>query len=254
MTSFHGDLDRSNLDAYLDDALADPDRARMAREISASRELQAEVELQKRIDESLRRSFAPTAVPERLLAKLREEAPAAQFVPPLRRRRMMLAAAAAAAVLVWSVLGWQYVANSSKTPRYNPNLPLATIYEMQVAAGFKPKWVCDDDREFASTFLTRQGQGLLLAAMPEGSKMVGLTYCGGISRYTTSMLARVGNVPVMVFVDRLSADTHPHPPADDTKLHLFRKELGSLVLYELTPLEQPGVMDYLYPAEVPVSK
>jgi len=225
----------------------------MAREISVSRELQAEVELQKRIDESLRRSFAPVAVPESLLAKLRENAPAARIVPPLRRRRMMLAVAAAAA-LVWTVLGWQYLANRSKTPRYNPNLPLATIYETQVAAGFQPKWHCDDDREFASTFLTRQGQGLLLAAMPEGSKMAGLTYCGGISRYTTTMLARVGDAPVMVFVDRISADTHLRLPAGETRLHLFRKELGSLVLYELTPLDQPRVMDYLYQADVPAPK
>ena len=222
----------------------------MAREISVSRELEAEVELQKRIDESLRRSFATVAVPESLLAKLRENAPTARTVPTMRRRHSLLAVAASVAALVWGVLGWQYLSNNSKTSRYDPNLPLATIYEAQVATGFQPKWVCDDDREFASTFLTRQGQGLLLAAMPEGSKMVGLTYCGGISRYTTTMLARVGNTPVMVFVDRISADTHPLPPSGETKLQLFRKELGSLVLYELTPLDKPRVMDYLHPTDV----
>jgi hypothetical protein len=254
MTSLHGHPDRSDLDAYLDGALTEPDRELMAREISISGELQAEVKLQERIDESLRRYFVPGAIPESLLANLRKNATPARTSLPLRRRRMVLAAAAAAAALVWGVLGWQYVANSSKTPRYNPNLPLATIYDTQVAAGFRPKWVCDDDHQFASTFFTRQGQGLLLAAMPEGSKMVGLTYCGGMSRYTTTMLARVGDAPVMVFVDRLSADKHPRLPGDETKLHLFRKELGSLVLYELTPLELPRVMDYLYPAAVPTPK
>ena len=97
----------------------------------------------------------------------------------------------------------------------------------------------------------RQGQGLLLANMPEGSKMVGLTYCGGISRYTTTMLARVNGSPVMVFVDRASADTHPASPSEESGLHLFRKEAGPLVFYELTPLDRPRVMDYLYPADVP---
>src|SRR6476620_4773621 len=157
-------------------------------------------------------------------------------------------------MLVWGVLGWQYLATLSKTPRYNPNAPLDKIYEGQVLAGFRPKWVCEDDREFASTFLTRQGQGLLLGAMPQGSKMVGLTYCGGISRYTTTMLARVGVVPVMVFVDRISADTHPRLSPGEHKLHLFRKELGSLVLYEVSPLDKPQVMEYLYPADVPAPK
>jgi hypothetical protein len=32
---------------------------------------------------------------------------------------------------------------------------------------------------------------------------------------------------------------------------LFRKELGPLVVYELTPLDQPKVSDYLYLADVP---
>ncbi len=254
MTSLRGQPDRSDLDAYLDDVLPEPERARMAQEINANPELLAEVELQQRIDDSLRRSFATGGVPASLLSKVRESGPAGKIVSRFRRRRMMVGAAAAAAAIVWGVLGWQYLASSSKTPRYNPNLPLATIYETQVVAGFRPKWVCDDDREFASTFLTRQGQGLLLAAMPEGTKMAGLTYCGGLSRYTTTMLASVDNAPVMVFVDRIGADTHPPQPAVATGLHLFRKELGSLVLYELTPIGQPRVMDYLYPADVPAAK
>jgi hypothetical protein len=254
MTSLHGHSDRSNLDAYLDDVLSASERAQMTREISVSRELQAEVELQSRIDESLRRSFSPATVPEELLAKLQGSPTPDRNAPRSHRRRLTLAVTALAAMLVWGVLGWQYLASRTRAPRYNPNAPLATIYESQLAAGFRPKWVCDDDREFASTFLTRQGQGLLLGAMPRGSKMVGLTYCGGISRYTTTMLARVGDAPVMVFVDRVSADTHPRLPPDERKLHLFRKELGSLVLYELTPLEQPRVMDYLYLADVPAPK
>jgi hypothetical protein len=252
MTSLRGHPDRPDLDAYLDDLLSEPQRARMTEEVNASQELLAEVELQKRIDDSLRRSFASLEVPAGLLAKLRDHVQPARVVSPLRRRRVLIGVAAAAAI-VWGVLGWQYLASRSKTPRYNPNLPLATIYETQVAAGFRPKWVCDDDREFASTFQTRQGQGLLLAAMPAGTKMVGLTYCGGISRYTTTMLARVDAAPVMVFVDRIGADTHPSLPAVDTGLHLFRKELGSLVLYELTPLGEPRVLEFLYPADVPAA-
>ena len=81
--------------------------------------------------------------------------------------------------------------------------------------------------------------------------MEGLTYRGGLSRYTTTMLARVNGLPVMVFVDRVTADTHPTLRSSESKLHLFRKELGPLVVYELTPLDQPKVSDYLYLADVP---
>src|SRR5262249_236432 len=158
--------------------------------------------------------------------------------------------AATAAALIWGLVAWRYFAAGNKTPDYDPNRPLDTIYAAQVADDFKPKWVCEDPHEFASTFKERQGQGLLLPPMPHATKMAGLTYCAGVSRYTTTMLARVNGKPVMVFVDRADADTHPAQPPASTKLHLFRKELGPLVLYELTPLDHPAVMDYLDLADV----
>ena len=139
-------------------------------------------------------------------------------------------AAAAAAIVIWGGLGWYFLAPEAQWPgdAPPPPLPLAMVYENLVANGFKPAWVCSDDHEFASTFLQRHGQGLLLAKMPEGSGMYGLAYSGGITGKATSMLAHAGESPVMVFVDRLDADPHLEEPAQDTGLHLFRKELGAL--------------------------
>jgi len=54
-----------------------------------------------------------------------------------------------------------------------------------------------------------------------------------------------------VFVDKASEDKHVAEPSAKSGLHLFRKELGPLVLYELTPLDHPSVMDYLYLSDVP---
>ena len=135
-----------------------------------------------------------------------------------------VAALTTAATIVWSMFAWHFwpIMESS---RYYSNLPLKTIYQNCVADGFHPKWVCEDKHEFAATFFARQGQGLLLADLPVGTKMEGLTYRGGLSRYTTTMLARVNGLPVMIFVDRVKADTHPALPSSDSKLHLFRKEL-----------------------------
>lgn len=245
----HNPADFSKIDAYLDAALAPDEREQIARQLAVNSQLQADVELQSRVDQSLARLFAPPAPPDGLLLRLRQSAVA--MPASGRQRRMKVAALATAATIIWAMLTWYFFAGGTAAPRYSPNLPLETIYEKCVADGFRPKWVCEDKHEFASTFFARQGQGLLLADMPAGAKMEGLTYCGGLSRYTTTMLARVDGSPVMIFVDRATADTHPTLPPGEAKLHLFRKELGPLVLYELSPLDQPKLSDYLYLADVP---
>jgi hypothetical protein len=247
---------RNQLAAYLDGMLAEPVRAEFERRAATEPELAAEIATQKRIDETLRRRFTPPTMPGELATRLRQAATVSTipFKKPARRR-WTLAAAAAAAVIAWAILGWQFFSPANRPPVYNPRLPLDTIYNIRFADGFQPTWVCEDDHVFASTFKERQGQGLLLATMPPGSGMVGLAYCGGMSRYTTTMLARVDDQPVMVFVDRKeNQEEDVIPPGPDSGLHLFHKELGNLVLYEVTPFDRARVMDFLYPAEVPPAK
>jgi hypothetical protein len=235
----------AQIDAYLDGTLTVEERDEFAREISINELLRSAVELQCQVDESLSRRFSVPEAPRELLAKLRQSVDIAPAPKRVRRRWLKMVCLAVAASIVWAMLAWHFFGTGTGIPRYTPNLPLNAIYEKCVADGFRPKWVCDDPKEFASTFSARQGQGLLLADLPAGTKMEGLTYCGGLSRYTTTMLGRVDGLPVMVFVDRTSADTHPTLPPGETKLHLFRKETGPLVIYELTPFDQPEVSEYL---------
>jgi hypothetical protein len=241
----------ARLQAYLDGQMPDQEREAFAREIAASADLAAQIKLQKRVEESLCRSFK---VPE---APAKVDLPQPELVTvKLRSRRRILVAAAFAATAVtvfWVALALHYFGGEAE-PNYDPNQPLAAIYQATLAQGFKPKWVCDNAEEFASTFQKRQGQPLLLAALPAGTKMEGLTYVGGLSRYTTTMLARADGKPVMVFVDRTDTDPHPAEPAARTGLHLFRKQLGSLVLYEISPIDHPAVMDYLELADIPPPK
>src|SRR6478672_13788531 len=91
--------DSSNLDAYLDGALPAEQLGAMKREIEASPALRADLELQSRIDESLRRSFAPSKPPAQLLSILRDagRGQAAPIQP--RRRRLKIAAVAGAAAI-----------------------------------------------------------------------------------------------------------------------------------------------------------
>jgi hypothetical protein len=243
--------DSSWLEKYLDSALDSPERAETDRAMSSNGQMQLELQLQMQIDESLKRLFVPAVPPADLLARLQGPTSLAQPATRPRRNWAKLALAATAVTLAWGFLLWRLLPPSQPAAGPYKNLPLTTIYEQTVADGFQPYWVCKDPHEFASTFFTRQGQGLLLADMPAGTKMEGLAYTGGISPSTTTMLARTDGQPIMVFVDRASADTHPSLPKTETKLHLFHKELGPLVLYELSPLDHATVMDHLYLADVP---
>ncbi|HEY1601447.1 MAG TPA: hypothetical protein VGG64_17730 [Pirellulales bacterium] len=253
MSSPHENPEPRNLDAYLDGTLDEVSRARFAHDLAGNRELQAEVQLQAQIDAALRRNLQPPVAPVDFAALLKGGAQTIKISSqmPRRRRAIVIISTAAAAMLAWAVVGWQFLAPANRQPVYDPVKPLDVIYHTRVAEGFKPTWVCEDDHVFASTFKDRQGQGLLLAAMPPGSHMVGLAYFGGLSRYTTTMLAKVDGAPVMVFVDRDEPDLQPPQLDPGTGLHLFHKKMNGLVLYELTPLDQPRVMDYLYAAEVP---
>jgi len=123
--------------------------------------------------------------------------------------------------------------------------PLADVYHETVEFGFEPYYVCDEDDRFRDTFYYRHGQALRLVETPPGRRMVGLSYLHGISRHTTAMLARVDGEPVIVFVDQLDRDRPMKAPDPATGLHQFRRELGNLVMYEVTPRKQPVMMDYL---------
>jgi hypothetical protein len=209
-------------------------------------------ELEASIDAALRRLFEPPprgaldAIVDRAVQRFRpaEEAAPAGVLRRHRHRRLAAAAAIAAAVLGgWQI--WRAVGPPSRPPaayRHQPWRSLETVYHDTVAAGFDPGWVCADDREFALTFRSLHHQGLLLADTPPGVETVGLAYCNSITPRTVCILARVGGEPVIVFVDRVERDAgQPPPPAG---LNLFRRQIGRLVLYELSPIAEPSVLPW----------
>jgi len=219
--------------------------------------LRAELEVQHKIDDSLSRMFTAPAIPVNLLERVRHEASRQKPVPAsteetdlrqttTQRRRLLFAALAAS--VAWGFVSWFVF--DKKTDTGYQKLALKDIYQQSVESGFQPDWVCEDDRQFAETFQRRQGQALLLKPIPEGN-MIGLAYLKGLTHNTTAMLAHVEGESVIVFVDRLPYDTHPEEPSWWSGLHLFRKELVGLVLYEITPLAEPRVLDSFYPTDVP---
>jgi len=246
---------RQQIDAYLDGLLAPAVQQTFERELATNDSPRRECELQQQVDASLVRSFSPPPPPADILAFCsgeptaddelgsdeRNRLAATEPAEPARRRWTSFAVIAAA--IAWIVVGVSMYRNS--TDDGYQQLALADIYAQCVDDGFQPKWVCDDDREFAATFQRRQGIPLLLKDEAQ-DKMVGLSYLKGISNQTTTMLARVEGQPILVFVDKKSRDTNPAKPPWLSGLSLFRKELADLVLYEITPLSEPHLIEQFY--------
>ena len=151
--------------------------------------------------------------------------------------------AVAAAVLAMFLL----FPRSQPTPFFELR-PLAQLYAESVDAGFKPYYFCEDDERFASTFANRQGQALLLKDLPDDRRMIGLSYLGGLSRSTTAILCIAKEQPVVVFVDKGELDNADVVDATQ-RLHVHRSNVGSVVVYEVSPFSEPLMSPFLKQAE-----
>ncbi|HKQ48531.1 MAG TPA: hypothetical protein VJZ71_10710 [Phycisphaerae bacterium] len=231
---------------------------------SQSAVLRAELDRQALIDAALRRVFAPPpveAILARVLGTPSKSAPASVVVVPRRRAKISpiiwgTAVAAAALLLAaggwWAWLTWQDESSLTRAPiaAVLPKMRMEQVYQDLLATGFKPKWVCDDEKEFATTFYLRLGQGLAFVDAPKGIAMVGLSYANCLSPATVVFLAQVRDEEVIVLVDDASKDAG-QTLAGDCGLNLFRRKIGKLMLFEVTPLDRPSVVDYFQEIDVP---
>jgi hypothetical protein len=239
------------IDAYLDDLLDETERAAFERRLESDARLRAEVEGQRRIDGALGRLFAPP-LGDGLASRIAtlaatDRRPVVRMPARVSRWRRF----AIAAALVIGVVGlyrlWDFVRPSQPTGRYAPQAwrSFETVYRDTVSRGFKPNWVCKNDREFVTAFRRQLGQALLLLPPPPGVAWAGLDYCNSITPQTMFLLAWVQGEKVLVLADQAASDRGQTLPPE-SRLHLFRRQVGNLVLYECTPLDQPYVLDNFY--------
>jgi anti-sigma-K factor RskA len=240
--STQGDVPDARLEAYLDGLLTGEERAAIEARIDSEPELKRTAALQAQINAGLERLFRVEApVNGRLVAHLmtaRRKNPS----PAARPARMWRAAAAvaAAAALAWVLVGAPLERGRIQEPLFAAR-PLADVYRETVAEGFEPYYECREADRFAETFARRQGVSLKLLPLGSGAEMLGLSHSGGLSRDTTAMLCRVDGKPVMVFVDRASADKPEAMDHVDNSLRVFRDQRDGLVFYEVTPLDRARV-------------
>lgn len=248
-----------------DGLLTSEEQSQIVQRAQQDADLARALERDSEVDAALRRAFAPPPPAFPVLDdESLEEGPPAETEPTAEpvspasvepepidlspRSRGRLVWYATAATLAWALFGWQWLSRPGGPEVAFVERPLAQVYETSVREGFQPYWICDDPAVFAETFRRRQGVPLKLEELPEDRVMAGLSYLGGLSDGSTSMLAHVDGRPVIVVVDRLENDWRPPVGHDDqTDLNVFRVERAGLVLYEVTPLDEPRLLPYFQP-------
>ena len=235
------------LDAYLDGLMAQAERESFEREIERDSALRAQVDAQSLIDATLKRVFAPPvpAAPPS----------GATVSPPSRKHwaaRSLPASVAvplaAAAVLIVSVGAWQWWQYEPPIQPRESFASMGEVYRTTLARGFTAQFLCETDRQFATAFNFWLDQPLL-PNRPEHVDWVGISRSRIRSQLAAYILLKVNGRKVLVFVDRY--DPGGEPPSVGADLHIHRRRVNRLMLYEVTASETPEVLDLFYEPDIP---
>ena len=215
------------LDAYLDGRLLEADRTAFERKLGSDAQLRGQVELQRGIDAALGRLFTPA----------RAQASTLPLAPSHSTARII---GLAAALMIACITGWLYLSR----PVAGPN-PLVVAYQDQIDNGFRPQVVCTGQAEFAEWMRRYFGQPLYPA--DSGSvQLVGWAYAPVVSSRSGILLAKSQEKPIVLVVDYAVREKRPLlASGSDSGLRTFRQKLGSVVVYEISPLDRATVLPLL---------
>jgi len=236
------------MEMYLDGRMT-PDEADAFRAELADRpDLAEQVRLQERIDGSLKRLFnyAPCDEPAEPLAPA--PIPISRGAPGRAPswKRLIAWGAIAAALTVAAV----YVNRPRREFTYVTPISMYTRFKM---TGWNPTFRCRTDEEFVAKVKSRLGQGLLIPMNTVGVVLDGWGYGddyqgSSVSGDTMVLMAHASETPggepapVLMFIDRArNAREVTVPP--DSGMRVFEARRGGLVLYEVTPLCRPVLID-----------
>jgi len=242
--------DESQLDRYLDEQMSQQEATDFFNSVDGS-EMEQVVELQSKIDDSLRRLLSGVAmvdekeIENQFLRTGGGDLAGAKTVKSDGLAGGQLIKIAVAAMLLVAVgLGVWFNSAPQNVEPISVARHLTEVYA-EKALDFRPYYICDDDNRFAETFRSKLGMAMALAELPSDRKMLGLSYLGGVSRNTVAMLAEVQGKDVIVFVDRegeagIDIATEPVDP----DLNVFVERKGGLVFVEVTPLKSANLIEY----------
>lgn len=224
------------LEAYLDGQLRPQEQAAFEA-LAAARKfpLNEKVKLQREIDLSMARLFAYEAPNLELPAPL----PIGKHVRSSRLRLGVVLALAASLLLAVTYMYW---------PRQEIRIgPVQSTYARLERTGWNPDFTCKTDEEFAQKVKERLGTAMVIPMSTLGVVLDGWGYAqdydgGPLSNSTMYLLTHVDGKRVLVLIDKRKNDRKLYLPPDST-LTLHRKEIGDLILYEVTPWPQSKAID-----------
>ena len=257
------DIDPELLERFIDGLMSEAEAADFLAGLDNPEEALNQLELQSQINDSLCRSFGFEALGEDALisqvsAGLASKVPTEPHVnsPSLKldsvsQSPWLKMALAASLLLAIGFATWTFSKPNQIDVHFRPQA-LASLYLDTKDRGFRPYYNCKDPMRFADTFEVRHGHRLALSEMPPGTRMLGISYPGGISPNTTAMLGEVDGIPVMVFVDdAVNRDQVIESVEQGVDLNVFRVEENGLIFCEVTPLDSARMIQHFEFLEAP---
>ncbi len=242
---------RDQIECYLDNAMSTSDRAAFETQMLSDAQLRSQVEQTRRENAALAHAIhSRFALPEDCdLEAAVHDAARLKLTsrPPSRSTNWLVAArwSAMAAALVLCVGGGLLFQRLQSQARERGQ-QLIAYYSEQVQLGLTPQWVCKDEKTFREYTTMRFGAPLSFNALPSGVALVGWTYVRGPMRTDSNavLMATRDETPILVIVEK-RGNAPRIDAAQQSSLHVFRKDLGAVTLYELTPLASPTLLDVL---------
>lgn len=232
------------LDRYIDGQMDEGEHRAFEAMVAGDPALKREVALRREAENAILRMFSPPAAAPALPAMVEERKRSSVW----RISRPVLAAAAALALTGALVYGYfRYTDPARRWRAQGPGNAVVAYREIVEKAGFKPYWVCTDEAQFMRYAEQQTGSAWVVRA-PAEVKLVGWGYVDGqLTPTTTTLLAEVGEEKVIVLAAREKMDRGVEVPkgSGECRLHVFRRQVGDVVLYEITPRREPAVVPFV---------
>ncbi|GJM26493.1 MAG: hypothetical protein DHS20C16_29080 [Phycisphaerae bacterium] len=226
------------LSLYVDNELEPQERADFEKAMETDPLLRAEVELQKRIEASLRVSFDASNV-----ANIESPAQTGRRTSLIRQVAAVLFFAVSMGFAYWQLDNEYGTKPALDAPTYAAKAKtMQAYYEEAVANDFEPGWACSG-KQFEDTFAYRFARHIVLDELPSNVKLSGLGYANFRTAQTVAVFAHVDGEPVLLFAEAASATGELSP----MKPWLYRHErtMEGLLMYEVSKFKEAKILDHI---------